>query len=259
MTCYNEIMENFVTGADRERVQGILSHDEDLLWCGKPQLPILGGNTIIATLMGLFITGIHTFVLCEMWGNAPRLPWWVYLFPVGFFMLMITLCVYMVYSYRRDMHRKIYALTDRRAIILEHDGQTQEYRLEPYMVLRTDIPEQGVGHIVFEKKWQATRKGGRIQEYGFMFSPEAALALSLLEKQLGGQALFSANPSEEQPTPSKYTPRVALFLRIIMIIFIAICLYLFISHIMQGEKDCHHYFIAAIFCTFLLTTIKSSQ
>ena len=180
-------MNAFVTGADRERVQAQLSPGETLLWCGKPDVGLLNPPNVFCLFIGSIVIGVSLVAMrCESDGVIPTL-----IGTPGFIILNMVIMMGIILLCARNRRRWVYALTDKRALVLTHKG-LRAYEIKPYMVLSSRVPERGVGKLVFEiEKDDESR-----EEWGFLRCRGLAEPLQLLEDRLGGLALESAKSPE---------------------------------------------------------------
>lgn len=181
-------MPHFVTAADRERLQALLEEGEELLWVGKPEptglmgwsrLCFWGGGSyvLLMSLMGCYFIFSHTpqaaALLCGILLLFLLLPG-------------LALCLVPPLLTRQQTRRWLYALTQRRALVLRHDT-LRDWPLTPHMV--QDYTPGACGSIVFSYKpsWLFKNKP-RVLEEGFLHCREAGEALEQLERLLAGRA-----------------------------------------------------------------------
>lgn len=188
-------MTNFVTGADRDRIQDFLHSGETLLWCAKPEPPLMPQNTFITFLMGLVISSTSPLMALQL-QRQDQLDTPTILFLSVFFVVGLLLTFYMPFATRSKFLRTLYIISDRRAIILPPKGDARIYPLAPYMVLSARTPEGKLGRIIFEREVHRGKNSSYTVDIGFLYCPEAAEALSILEKQLDNKALESSKTAE---------------------------------------------------------------
>lgn len=180
-------MNAFVTGADRERIQSQLTPGEKLLWCGKPEVGLLSPPNVFCLFFGGIVIGVSLVAMqCKSDGVIPTL-----IGTPGFIILNVVILMGIILLCARNRRRWVYALTDKRALVLTHKD-LRAYEIKPYMVLRSRVPERGVGKLVFEIE----KDDESLQEWGFLRCRGLAEPLRLLEEMLGGLALESAKSPE---------------------------------------------------------------
>lgn len=185
------MMENFVTGEDREKVQQLLSPDEELLWCGKPILSFFNPGTFICVLGGGIFAAIPVYIFFttkSMPTDGVIFLLFIFLMSL-FFMLGIPLLILL------DQRRSLYAITGSRAIVIS-SRDTRSYPLKPYMAQRVQLRGDGSGSIVFEQEVVRTHKNSQTIEHGFINIPDAELALDLLRRKLDGKVSEADKPAE---------------------------------------------------------------
>ena len=180
-------MNAFVTGADRERIQAHLAPGEELLWVGKPEVGLLSPPNIFCLFFcGILICVSLMAMQCETDDVIPRL-----IGSPGFIIFTAVILMGIILLSARCRHRWVYALTNKRALVLTHKN-LRTYEIKPYMVLNSRVPEHGLGKLVFEiEKDDESR-----QEWGFLYCRGLSEPLQLLEDMLGGLALESAKSPE---------------------------------------------------------------
>ena len=188
-------MTNFVTGADRDRIQEFLNSGETLLWCAKPEPPLMPQNTFIFFLLGIIFSSMSVLMALQL-QRQDQLQTPTILFMSVFFVAGLLLAFYIPYATRSKLLRTLYIISDRRAIILPPKGDVRSYPLAPYMVLSARTPEGKLGRIIFEREVHRGKNSTYTVDIGFLYCPEAAEALRLLEKQLDGKALESSKTPE---------------------------------------------------------------
>ena len=174
-------MQSFVTGPDRERAQSLLEEGEELLWVGKPEAMGMGG---LMRFCGVYPLVLFIALSCVI--LSPIVRDGTSACRVGIFLLpQVALCITPPQVRSRQMRRWLYVLTNRRAMMLLHNGM-KAWPLAPGMV--KSYTPGAKGSIVFayrvflsNRRWQ--------QEEGFLYCREAKDAMQLLEKLLHGQAL----------------------------------------------------------------------
>ena len=180
-------MDSFITGADRERIQAQLTPDEELLWSGKYEPSLLEFNCLLFMIFGLVFAGFSAIALLESnegQGAARIIP------PI-FITVGLGIALLGPWLHIRHRSRWVYALTNKRAILLLHN-QTRNYDIEPYMVLSSRASEHGLGKLVFERETRGSGKNRSTVEWGFLRCRGLAEPLRLLEDMLGGLALESS-------------------------------------------------------------------
>ena len=180
-------MNAFVTGADRERIQTHLAPGEKLLWVGKPEVGLLSPPNIFCLFFcGILICVSLMAMQCETDDVIPRL-----IGSPGFIIFTAVILMGIILLSARCRHRWVYALTNKRALVLTHK-KLRAYEIKPYMVLSSRVPEHGLGKLVFEiEKDDESR-----QEWGFLHCRGLSEPLQLLEEMLDGLALESAKSPE---------------------------------------------------------------
>lgn len=187
-------MNEFVTGEDKDKIQAHLTEDEKLLWCGKPVVSPLNAGVLLTAIFGITWTALAVFILTQIMASdtqdSPATMAIISLFILAGVFLIVFLPLY---TYRRATNW-LYGLTNRRAILIQHN-KLYEYPLKPYMVLRARTPEGKNGSIVFELRREGGKSNQKV-EYGFLNTPEAAVAMRLLRELLDGKATNDDKPAK---------------------------------------------------------------
>lgn len=180
------MMENFVTAEDREKVQQLLSSDEEILWCGKPVLPgFFNGCSLIGGGWSVAILGfaVHAHGQGQLHGSL--LIMCALFFCVG--VLIATLGSLFVIKEKR---KTIYVLTPQRALVVSA-ASLRSYPVEPYMVLAVRLRRKRCD-IVFEQE----RDDESVTERGFIDIRDGEHVLALLSELLPGKTLCSEMPPD---------------------------------------------------------------
>lgn len=185
-------MDTFISGTDRDRIQAQLTPDEELLWSGKYEPSLLESNCLLFIGMGLVFAWAGTAAMLSPQEEQNAA---VYIIPPIFVLVGLGLALLGPWLYMRRRRMWVYALTNKRAILLLHN-QTRTYDIKPYMVLSSRASEQGLGKLVFEKELQNSGKSSATVEWGFMRCRGLAEPLQLLENMLDGLALESSKSPE---------------------------------------------------------------
>ena len=181
-------MDTFITGADRDRIQAQLTPSEELLWCGKYETSLLESSCLAPAIMGIIFALAGTFFLLAPQEGSSAME---SLLPGIFVLLGLALAILAPMLHIRHRRAWVYALTNKRAMLLLHN-KNKFYNVAPYMVLRSRVPTQGLGKLVFEiEKDDESR-----QEWGFLYCRGLSEPLQLLENMLDGLALESSKSPE---------------------------------------------------------------
>lgn len=180
-------MSEFITGDDRERAQALLADGEELLWVGKPVPTGFQGRTRLYFIQCCALALFFTLTLSIIEPGLLLTPVGMLL---GALLLLPELALGMALPLvkYRQMCRRLYVITSRRALMLRHDG-VQEWPLAPGMV--KDYKTGTFGSIVLGyEKTLFYRNTPWLTEEGFLRlrSREAGEALELLESLLEGRA-----------------------------------------------------------------------
>lgn len=185
-------MDSFITGADRERIQAQLTPDEKLLWCGKYETSLLESKCLLFMGIGYVFAGAGMIsLLAPHEGNDAA----EYIVPIIFVLVGLGIALLGPWLHIRHRRLWVYALTNKRALLLLHN-QTRTYDIEPYMVLSSRTPKQGLGKLVFERETHDSGKDRTTVEWGFLRCKGLAEPLQLLEDMLDGLALESSKSAE---------------------------------------------------------------
>lgn len=185
-------MSSFITGADRERVQAHLAPGENLLWCGKYETGLLESGCLAPAIMGtVFALAGILFLLAPQEESTATES----LVPAIFVVVGLVFAIPVPMLHTRHRRTWVYALTNKRAMLLLHN-KNKFYNIAPYMVLRSRVPEQGLGKLVFEIETRGSGKNSTTVEWGFLRCRGLAEPLQLLENMLDGHALESSKSAE---------------------------------------------------------------
>lgn len=185
-------MDTFISGADRERIQSQLTPGEELLWCGKYETGLLESGCIAPAIMGtVFALGGLFFLLAPQGGSSAMET----LIPVIFVLVGLGLAILVPMLHTRHRRAWVYALTNKRVMLLLHN-KNKFYNIAPYMVLRSRVPAQGLGKLVFEIETRGSGKNSTTIEWGFLRCRGLSEPLQLLENMLDGLALESSKSPE---------------------------------------------------------------
>ena len=190
-------MQHFVTSADRERVQALLSEGEELLWISKPEVGATHGSPHV--IFGLIVVGFGCLPL--MVGMEPEAVTWAVILFYSFFGMFILLGLALLFVaaplYVRHTRQQVYAITSKRAIVLKHNGKLTEYPLAPYMVQELRRPGKRPGALILGYEERHSKHGTYMEGAGFLLCPEAETALKILQERLNGKALLADKPISE--------------------------------------------------------------
>ena len=185
-------MDTFITGADRDRIQAQLTPNEELLWCGKYETSLLESSCLAPAIMGIIFALAGTFFLLAPQEGSSAME---SLLPGIFVLLGLALAILAPMLHIRHRRAWVYALTNKRAMLLLHN-KNKFYNVAPYMVLRSRVPTQGLGKLVFEIETRGSGKNRTTIEWGFLRCRGLAEPLQLLENMLNGLALESSKSPE---------------------------------------------------------------
>ena len=190
-------MQHFVTSVDRERIQALLSEGEELLWISKPDVGATHGFPHV--IFGLFVVAFGCLPLVVGMEHG-AVTWAVILF-YSFFGLFILLGLGFLFVaaplYVRHARQQVYVITNKRAIVLKHNGKLTEYPLAPYMVMEVRRPGKRPGALILGYEERRTKNGVYMEGVGFLLCPEAETALNILQERLNGKALLADKPISE--------------------------------------------------------------
>ena len=190
-------MNTFITGADRERIQTLLSEGEELLWISKPEVGATHGFPHV--IFGLFVVAFGCLPLVV--GLEPGAVTWAVILFYGFFGLFILLGLALVLVvaplYVRHARQQVYAITSKRAIVLKHNGKLEEYPLVPYMVQEVRLWGMLPGDLILGYEKRHSKHGSYMEGTGFLRCREAADALQLLQERLDGKVMLADKPITE--------------------------------------------------------------
>lgn len=170
------------------RVRHELQAGEEVVWASRPQRGAPAWFLAVAGLFGVIaiIVGILTLV-----------------FVVGVFFLAIGLLFIMLPRIQAGMlKRTAYALTDRRAIIVEPTmfGYRSTRSFGPAAlgsVQRRDYPWRGqqLGDLIFTREVTGQGESTRSQEVGFIGIADARQVEELIRQVVDGQAVVRTAPT----------------------------------------------------------------
>lgn len=190
-------MDTFITGSDRERIQALLSEGEELLWISKPEVGATHGFPHV--IFGLFVVAFGCLPLVV--GLEPGAVTWAVILFYSFFGLFILLGLGFLFVaaplYVRHARQQVYAITNKRAIVLKHNGKLTEYPLAPYMVMEVRRPGKRPGALILGYEERHTKYSTYMEGVGFLHCPEAETALNILQERLNGKALLADKPISE--------------------------------------------------------------
>lgn len=248
--------ENFITGKDRERIQELLDKDEELLWCGKPDVGPVNAGSVITMIFSLMWTSVAIFMLTMTLngdeGGDGKTGVAVVL---GFFVAIgLGMIIFMPAQIYREIKSRLYAITNRRAIVVMN-GQKYEYPLQPYMVLQAHTPEGKRGNIVFE---QRIGRNDSVLHIGFLKTPDAPAAMSILHKLLDGKVTKLDKP-EDLPRNARRLQHMkkARYLPFFLVLVIGIVLFLadFLIGMSLNDVSTEYWIIIITFSTVSLISI----
>lgn len=207
-------------------MEAFLQPEEELLWCSKAESTWLCPESGASLIGGLIFGAISLFCLLypqelTMWNKVQA----------GLFLgLFLYQAALLPTLHHLHLKRYLYAITTRRALILDHRDRLRAYDLRPGMVLRADLPEGKPGSLLLEREVHTDNRGFRsVVNRGFLYTRTAAEALRLLNRQLGGHALRS--PADRSSlwlirlAGAPHTVHLLLLLQIALGIFAAVCVY----------------------------------
>ncbi len=192
-------LSDFIADATREDAQRLgdaLLRGEQLRWAVRPVPTAWTRNTramrLLAPLMLAFMA-FWTYAalgLPTSWEElmAPNpgdslLAWFSIPFWLAAFWALST-----PWQQKRRMRRAVYAVTDRRALIIEKNfigWKTRAYPLTPALVLERQKHESGRGDLIFEEKVHTDSDGHDHRSWhGFFNLPDLERAESELEAAL---------------------------------------------------------------------------
>ncbi|QPC84425.1 hypothetical protein G4Y79_08640 [Phototrophicus methaneseepsis] len=145
----------------RNKVEMELFEDEDLLWIGQPQpLSAAIGPTWLSDLLPIGMVGIFLFFFFSVvngpMGGFDDMPSFFYFVPL--FILATTIWPFI--SRLITATRSTYALTDRRALIIDGNN-VKSYGADDIEFIQRNMRGQDSGDIVFAKEISTYRSNNR--------------------------------------------------------------------------------------------------
>lgn len=143
--------ENFVSGEERGRVREMITEGEELLWCGKRRVRFLSGSSLFFIPFGMVYSSVPAIGLGMMFYSKQECSLLLIIIAWIFLMIGLALVIIPPIVRYRSLRRWIYALTNKRAIIIQNDG-VFEYPLEPQMAQVMELLHRLLDGEVIENK-----------------------------------------------------------------------------------------------------------
>lgn len=207
------MLDEFRGGAEW-RLKGLMEPGESILWTGRPQgIPNLGRASLRALIgLGLAVTTtlrvIGTLQGPGNWDRGESVPPSAshnIVIATVYALSLLPLTVVLLKEPLRaalDARRTLYALTDRRALILWRDMLGDErlatYPPEALAEWKVERREDGSGHLIFEERNDG---GGFRNLAGFLEIPAVGEVEPLVRKMLA--CPFEILPSDEPEAAGK--------------------------------------------------------
>ncbi len=192
------------TREDQQRLHEALLRGENLRWATRPIPTAWTRNTRPLLFFVPFIFAFLAFWTCgalgfpTSWAEVPAgmaegggmalfsIPFWL----AGFWAASLP------WQQKRRMRRDVYAVTDRRALIIRKKligWDTRAYPLSPELVIERHQRDGGSGDLLFEEEVHYHSEGNSSRWYGFFNLPDLSRAEAELEAAL--QARTNPKPN----------------------------------------------------------------